>query len=548
MLQRLLFIFSLLIPFQIFSQQSFVPHQLLLMIKYGVDESQIENQLDLYNDNAKTISSAACIAKSWNIWQLNIENGFDEMSVMKQLKEMPQVIFVQLNHYTEERFIPNDIDFTNQWALDNQGQNGGVIDADMDAPEAWDFGIHATTASGDSIVVAIDDGGCDTALQDLHFHKNYFDIPYDHIDNDHNGYVDDYNGWNSVSNNSSIPADMHGTHCAGIAGAIGNDTIGISGVDPDVMILPVKGSSNTEAIVVAGYAYIFDQRKLYNQTLGDSGIFVVSVNSSFGINNGQPSNYPLWSAMYDSMGKVGILNCAATANAPVDVDVAGDIPTACPSNFLISVTNTTNQDALSTIAAYGDTTIDLGAPGTNILSTFPNNQYGSLTGTSMATPQVSGAVAFLYSLPCLAFSNLVHSYPDSAAMLVKSFIMNGVDTLPTLWGKTVSNGRLNLYNSSLFLMQHFGCPVGVNEISNQQLDFNLFPNPADDEITLRLKTIQFNQYHFTITNMLGQKIFSSAITSPTTHISLNNFYSGIYLVMISDEANNIIATEKFVKE
>src|SRR6185503_8615659 len=99
---------------------------------------------------------------------------------------------------------------------------------------------------------------------------------------------------------------------------------------------------------------------------------------SFGVNNGQPANYPLWCAMYDSMGKYGILHATATANVNVDVDAVGDMPTACPSDFMISVTNTTSADQKHPSAAFGLTTIDLGAPGTGILSTISGGNYGSL--------------------------------------------------------------------------------------------------------------------------------------------------------------------------
>ena len=547
---RQLFFISLVFGFSIsFAQQiDFVPQQLIVMLQMGSIESQFENQLDILNDDAKTIHSSQCLSNDLNIWLLQIETGFDLPAVMKKFQAMPEVKLVQLNHFLSPRFTPDDPGFTNQWNLNNTAQSGGTADADIDAPEAWDFGIHATTFNGDTIVIGIDDGGCDLNHEDLSFTKNYFELPGDNTDNDGNGYVDDYDGWNSVSHNGIISADMHGTHVAGIAGAIGNNQTGISGVDPSVKILPVRGGSNTESIVVEGYAYYYHLRKLYNSTNGDSGKFVVSVNSSFGINNGQPSNFPIWSAMYDSMGTVGILNATATANSHVDVDVVGDIPTACPSNYMISVTNTTNADALSPIAAWGDTTIDIAAPGSNIYSSLPNNQYGNLTGTSMSTPHITGAIAFLYSLPCDGFSSFVQSYPDSAALLVKSFLLNGVDTIPDLLNKTVSNGRLNLYKSSLLLMQYFGCPLSVHDLNPNSNDFKIFPVPAASTINAQLFSLNYQNEKWKIVNVLGEEILIQKIVSPITSINLQSFSSGIYLLQLCNEKNEIISTQKFLKQ
>ncbi len=98
--------------------------------------------------------------------------------------------------------------------------------------------------------------------------------------------------------------------------------------------------------------------------------------------------------MYDSLGVYGILSFGATANLNIDIDINGDVPTACPSDYMIAVTNTTRTDAKNSGAAYGLTTIDLGAPGTTILSTDVNSNYTNKTGTSMATPMVSGCNSF----------------------------------------------------------------------------------------------------------------------------------------------------------
>src|SRR5690606_10330895 len=108
-------------------------------------------------------------------------------------------------------------------------------------------------------------------------------------------------------------------------------------------------------------------------------------------------NYPIWCGFYDDLGAHGILSAGATANANWNIDTMGDVPTACPSDYMVAVTNTTHNDTKNGGAGYGATQIDLGAPGTSILSTTPGGGYGTSTGTSMATPHVAGAIGLIIS-------------------------------------------------------------------------------------------------------------------------------------------------------
>jgi len=383
----------------------------------------------------------------------------DHRAILQQIRDHVGVARAQFNHkVTLRSTYPNDPLFSQQWALNNTGQTGGSPDADMDAVEAWDITTGGTTATGDQIVVAIIDGGFDLNHVDIDYWKNEGEIPNNGIDDDGNGYVDDYDGWNAYNSNGNIGSDTHGTHVAGIAAAIGDNNTGVSGVNWGAKVMPVAGSSGYESTVVEAYSYVYDMRSLYNETDGAEGAFVVSTNSSFGVDYGNPASYPIWCGMYDSLGEIGILSAAATANIGMDIDVNGDVPTACASDYLISVTNTTSSDVRNSGAAYGLTTIDLGAPGTGIRSTVPGNSYSNLTGTSMATPQVTGAVALLYSAACETFIDDYKNDPGPQALLMKDYILNGVDILPSLNGSTVSGGRLNLYNSVQLVLAY---PCGV---------------------------------------------------------------------------------------
>ena len=147
--------------------------------------------------------------------------------------------------------------------------------------------------------------------------------------------------------------------------------------------------------------------------------------------------------MYDLMGQSGILSCAATANSQSNVDTQGDVPTGCTSDWVVSVT-ATNDDDRRTFSGFGLTQIDLGAPGASIRSTVTGGGYGNLTGTSMATPQVTGAIALLHSVASPEFALFRDADPAAAALEIKRILIDTVDVRPTLDGFTVSGGRMNL--------------------------------------------------------------------------------------------------------
>lgn len=424
-----------------YDDNNYVEGEIIVMFKSDTDAESFVN-----NYRSIDLSVKERLIPDMNIYllQYNVSKS-QPVDALLSVMRNDKVAIAQFNHTVHERVIPNDTRFAEQWDKHNTGQTGGTPDADIDAPEAWELSTGGRTVFGDTIVVAIVDGGQQLDHPDLDTWRNWGEIPGNGIDDDNNGYIDDVNGWNASSNNGTIPANNHGTHCAGIAGAKGNNNLGVAGVNLTVKTMPVVGSSSTESIVIKAYGYVLKQRRRYNQSNGTQGAFVVSTNSSFGVDNGQPANYPLWCAFYDSLGTEGILSAGAGPNNNVNIDVVGDIPTTCPSNFMIAVTNTTNTDAKNSGAGYGVINMDLGAPGTSILSTIPTSSYGLLTGTSMATPQVAGAIGLLHAGASSIFMNLVKNDPDSAALLFKKFILSSVDTIPSLAGITVSNGRLNIH-------------------------------------------------------------------------------------------------------
>lgn len=425
--------------------------ELLVQLRSGADIQQVSSTLKFARLQSQKLLSARM-----NIWLVTFdEQKISGIAALKSVKQHPDVQNVQFNHFvTRRNTIPNDTQYTTQWALNNLGQTGGVVDADIDAPEAWDISTGGQTATGEDVVIAVIDGGVDLNHPDLNFWKNTGEVPGNGIDDDDNGYVDDIDGWNAYQSSGNIPNDDHGTHVAGIAAAIGNNGVGVSGVNWGASVLPVAGSSGQESVVIEAYGYVLEMRQRYNESGGTTGAFIVVTNASFGVDFGDPADFPLWCAIYDSLGSAGILNCGATANLGINVDNQGDVPTACPSPFMIAVTNTTHTDSKNNGAAFGQINIDLGAPGTGILSTLPFNSYGSLTGTSMATPAVAGAIALMYSAASAEIIQAYHDEPAEIALQFRGFLLNGVDPIPALAGITATGGRLNV-NNSLQLVQLF---------------------------------------------------------------------------------------------
>ena len=359
--------------------------------------------------------------------ELQTPAGLSYSQLLGSLKKVPGFVSIEPNVAITSTRTPNDPSFASrQWDLNNTGQTGGTPDADIDAPEAWN-----NTTGDPAVVVGVIDSGIDYNHADLQANMwhNPFEIPDNGIDDDGNGIVDDVYGANFITGDGDPMDDAdHGTHVAGTIAAVGNNGTGVTGVAWNARLMALKflGSDGTgllsDAISAINYAISMKQR----------GVNVRVLNASWGANQFVSS---LQTAI-NNAGNNGILFVAAAGNDGANNDSVPTYPANFTSSNIIAVAATDANDRLAGFSNYGATSVDLGAPGVNIYSTLPGDTYGLLSGTSMATPHVTGVAALAWSVA-----------PNASVQQVKDAILGGADPVPTLAGKTVSGGRLNANNT-----------------------------------------------------------------------------------------------------
>lgn len=488
--------------FHLFAQNKHhVPGELLVKLAENVNAQQWAQDKQYLHGRASKLALNKKVSHPLNIYSFTFDhNSVDENKMLDFVLQDRHVVIAQFNHYVKFRStVPNDPQFNDQWQYLNTGQSGGTVGADIDADLAWDVTTGGLTPQGDTIVVCIIDGGFQISHPDLapNVWRNHAEIPNNGVDDDNNGFVDDVRGWNTGLNSDDVTQGddpSHGTAVAGIVGAKGNDGIGVAGVNWDVKLMLVSGGTGVESEVLTAYSYPLTARKKYNETNGQEGAFVVATNASWGVDGGQASSAPLWCAFYDSLGVHGILNAGATINGNQNIDEFGDLPTTCPSDYLIGVTNMDHNDTKVTQAGYGSTHVDMGAFGAGTWTTAIGSTYDAFGGTSGATPHVAGAIALLYAAPCSNFTALVKSNPSAAALQVREYILNGGDDNNSLQGITTTGKRLNVNNSIQLLMTSCGpCPspsaLATNNLTDTQADLTWTSSSAAASDTLRWRAI-----------------------------------------------------------
>ncbi|MBI3885794.1 MAG: S8 family serine peptidase [Opitutae bacterium] len=330
---------------------------------------------------------------------------------------------------------PNDFRYWDGtlWGLRNTGIYGGTPGADIKAAQGWDVQNSAA-----SIIVAVTDTGARLSHEDLA--GNLWTNPGESgrtvlgldkgmngIDDDGDGYVDDVHGIN-VLLGTGLPADDygHGTHVSGTIGGVGNNSVGVVGVAWRVQLMECK------FIDSAGHGSISDAITCLNYARQKGARIVNASWGDYGFNS---------TALYDaidSLRRAGILFVAACGNDNTDNDARPLYPASYNLDNIIAVAATDRTDAKAWFSNYGARTVHLGAPGAGIFSAWngSDSDYRYYDGTSMAAPQVAGACALVWA-----------HFPTENYRQIRSRILASTDPLPSLFGRTVTGGRLNLYRA-----------------------------------------------------------------------------------------------------
>ena len=350
--------------------------------------------------------------------------------VIEELEGNVRIEGVESDIVVQTNLDPNDPQFPNLWGLHNTGQAGGTLDADIDAPEAWDI-----TTGNSGTILAVVDTGVDINHPDLavNIWSNLAEVNgIPGIDDDNNGYIDDVNGWNFFDNVPwvvfSADEDSHGTHVAGTIAADGNNGTGVVGVNWNAQIMVLKflgpGGSGYTSDAIAAIEYAMN-----------NGAEVI--NASWGCQESPSVPNCFSQALKDAIQAYNRVFVAAAGNNGTDNDgVFSHYPSSYNSPNIIAVAATDRNDALASFSNVGTASVDLGGPGVSILSTLPLNNYGYGSGTSMATPHVTGVAALLLALD-----------PTLSPAEVKGLILDNADPVSSLAGITVTGGRLNAANA-----------------------------------------------------------------------------------------------------
>lgn len=346
-------------------------------------------------------------------------------AVLAELRADPLVRYVEPNYVLETAALPDDPLFNRLWGLNNTGQvvNGwpGTPDADADVDAAW-----SVTTGDPGVVVAVIDTGVDQSHPDLAANtwvnagENCAGCRTDHVDNDGNGYIDDWRGWDFVGGDNN-PADDngHGTHVAGTIGAVGNNGAGIVGVNWNVRLMGLKflgsdGSGTTADAV--------------------SAILYAAANGADVLNNswaGDDFSQSLLEAI-DFADARDALFVAAAGNDGMDNDAVPTYPASYEVPNVLAVAASDNGDRHAFFSNFGKRSVDVSAPGVDIFSTWPGGSYQYASGTSMAAPHVAGVAALVEA-----------AQPAASDVGVKTLLLRTADPVAGLEPASATGGRLN---------------------------------------------------------------------------------------------------------
>jgi len=512
--------------------------QVLLKNRLIVKTDQIAKlRQELSTNNRAAASSLDVLSSDLGLVLLESSSDYTEQE-FNSIKALKYVSYVYYDRKVDERKSPNDPSFGAQAYLNF-----------INVPDVWNLTTGGKTNDGADIVIAILDTGIDIAHEDLkeNVFVNAIEVPGDFIDNDANGFVDDVSGWNASKNNGTQELENHGTWVSGIAGAVGNNNKGVSGVNWKIKILPISGVRNV-ASVIKGYDYVLKMKRLYIQTDGKRGANVLVSNYSGGLDSvfGDAPEYKPWCDMYNLLGAQGVLSFGSTTNTETNIDLEGDMPSTCNSEFFIAVTSIDSLGLFSRSSGFGMTHIDFAAPGENIFNLRTDSKYYKNTGTSASTPLAAGVAALLFSAPCTSLAALIKSDRIAAVRAVRDALFNGVQKTNNLKPYVKYGGYLDAY----------GALVNIQGVCNGELDIpSQTGTLAIEKITLSAGNIEVKyitpkpgSYSMAVYDASGKLVRSDKFEvaefgNNTLNYDNASFVQGVYYFnLLSDTGNAAKAT------
>lgn len=465
---------------------------------YGISQSSTPDKYDRWivklNDHNKSgqldqwfksnVKSSEIIFEALDLYGFSLSAPMSLKTLRQELKKNQINIEIYPDREISWRQRPNDPDYPSQWGLEQ-----------INMPEVWDITTGGTAPNGDDIVVAIFDDGFDINHPDYQANiwTNQNEIPSNGIDDDGNGYIDDFLGWNATTGNDIHRLRTHGTAVAGIIGAIGNNGSQVAGVNWNVKMMLTSGGRNDNfniSDIVKAYQYVYNMRRLYNESRGARGAYVVVSNYSGGAPDLFPKDFPSWCEIYELLGQEGVLNFTSAPNKNVDVDVQGDLPSTCPSDYLIIVTNTDRSDQKAQNAGFGRVSVDIGAPGERIITTAINSEVNTdFSGASASAPFVAGVASLLYAISCESAFEESLDNPEILALKIREALLSQVKQVSSLEGITTSGGRLDAAASLKFFRSMKGigdcCNITFQDIAVKD---ETCQQAADGGIIIQLDT------------------------------------------------------------
>jgi len=413
----------------VFEQPQYVPGQLLVGFRSKADQ---QSGFQLHAAiGAQRLHSYRHIATD----VVQLPAGADLAQYAASYLSRPEVTYVEPNCLLHLEGYPNDPLFGQQWGLDNTGQEGGTPGADIQAVNAWDL-----TAGNRDVVVAVIDTGIDYTHPDLQANMWVNETEWagaPGMDDDGNGIVDDIHGarwthlYGAPSSGNPMDDHDHGTHVAGIIGAVGNNGVGMAGINWNVRLMALKfmdsSGRGSEADELAALDYALDKgARISNNSWGGGG-YSQAVKNMLAV--AAASNH---------------LFVAAAGNSGTDNDVSATYPASYDNANILSVAASDRDDGRASFTCYGRHSVDVAAPGVDILSSLIGGVYDSFSGTSMSAPHVTGLAALLLSLR-----------PGTSYAQLKEMILNGADPLPEWTDYTVTGGRINAWRSISLINPNF---------------------------------------------------------------------------------------------